>query len=212
LADSLVYFAIYPHFAAWSRWLKYNYITHEVSIYKEADPRLFTPEVSCLNKTLAEYESCDWRDSTNVRLLVNNIANSGISNYFTLGFLSKTYLEYYKLPGTALVYAGKLIEKYPDIPAGYFLKGQAFELIQNYEQAVINYLKAAECKINCEYYLALSYEHLAYSYSALKKDKEAVTYAVKALNIHNQYWIPDWYMDNIKKLEIIAGNEPGKKL
>ena len=43
LADSTVYFTYYAHFAAWNRWLKYNYITRTVSIYRETDPRLHDP-------------------------------------------------------------------------------------------------------------------------------------------------------------------------
>jgi hypothetical protein len=203
LADSTVYFAIYPHFAAWSRWLKYNYITREVSAFKEADPRLSGPLVSKLNNIFAETESCDWRDSSSVRSLVNNVLDSHIENYFSLSFLSKTYLDYYENPSEAAKYAQKLIDKYPDIITGYFQRGRAYEEQNQYKEAIEQYQQALGCKISCEYYLAGTYEHLALSNYSLKNKDLAAEYAAKALAIHNQYWIPDHLTDKIQKLEKI---------
>jgi hypothetical protein len=203
LADSTIYFACYPHFAAWSRWLKYNYITRDVSVYKEADPRLYSPLVAQLNKIFTDLESCDWRDSSNVRSLVNNIADSQIDNYFSGSFLSKTYLNYYNLPSESKIFSDRLIAKYPDIATGYYYKGRALEAEQKYDEAVLLYTKAVDCRINCEFFLAEAYEHLALSYSSLADKDRAAEFAVKALSIHGKYWIPENMNERIRTLENI---------
>ena len=100
-----------------------------------------------------------------------------------------------------MVYAQKLIDKYPDIITGYYQKGRALETENKLEEAVAVYLFALGCKINCEYYQAETYEHLALSNTKLNNKETAANYASKALAIHNQYWIPDHLKDRIKALE-----------
>ena len=203
LADSTIYFTYYSHFAAWNRWLKYNYITHKVSVYKEADPRLSDPFLSKLNAVYKDYEALDWRDSSNVRSVMNSIKKSQIENYFALSTLAQKYLDYYKNPEESKIYAQKLIEKYPDIVTGYFEKGRAFEKQKLYSEAVKQFQLAIESKINCELYLAQAFEHLAISYIALNEKEMAAEYAGKSLDIYNQYWTPEHLKANVEKLESI---------
>jgi tetratricopeptide (TPR) repeat protein len=201
LVDSTVFFSYYAHYAAWNRWLKYNYSTREVSIYKEADPRLSDPFLAKLNDVYGKTEACDWRDSANVRSLVNAVAGSGINNYFTLDFLSTKYLNYYHLPAQARIYADRMIEKYPDIITGYFNRGRALEAENKPEEAINKYMQALASKIQCEYYLAATYERLALTYASLGKKNQAAEYAAKSLDIHKQYWVPDHLKERIQKLE-----------
>jgi hypothetical protein len=203
LADSTIYFACYPHYAAWSRWLKYNYYTHKVSVFQEANPRLSSPLITRMNKMLTEYESCDWRDSSNVRSLVHAVIASGIENYFSLDFLSTTYLNYYKSPEQAEMYADALIEKYPDIITGYYDKGRALDEEKKYDKAISEYHRALDTKIQCEYYLAVTNERLALSYYSIGNKVLASEYASKALEIHTQYWISDYMEERIQMLEKI---------
>lgn len=203
LADSTIYFTCYAHFAAWNRWLKYNYITGEVSIYKEADSRLNDPFISKLNELYEKIEACDWRDSTDVRSLVTSIGNSKIENYFSLDFLAWTYRDYYKLPSESMVYVDKLIEKYPDIITGHYNKGRALEAEKKYDEAVVEYLRALESNIQCEYYQVETDEHLALIYHSLGNMDRAAEFAKKALNIHRRSWIPDYMNERIQKLEKI---------
>ncbi len=203
LADSSVYFTYFAHFAAWNRWLKYNYVTHEVSVYKEADPRLSDPALAMLNEIYGKTESCDWRDSSNVRTLVNTIVESGVKNYFTLDFLSTTYLNYYHTPAQAKIYADMLIEQYPDIITGYYTKGRALESENRMDEAVAAYSLALKSNIQCEYYQAETNEHLALTYYSLGKKDIAAEYADKSLYIQRQYWIPDYLDGRIQRLEKI---------
>ena len=203
LADSTIYFACHPHFAAWSRWLKYNCISRKVSVYREADPRLFSPDLSVMNKLFEAVESCDWRDSSNVRFLVNAIADSQIDNYFCLSFLSRTVLDYYKNPPEALKYAQKLVNAYPDVITGYFLNGRAYEEQKRHGEAIEQYRLALGCKIQCEYFLAGTCEHLALLNFSLGNQGLAAEYAERALAIHNQYWIPEHLNKRIQELEEI---------
>ena len=203
LADSTVYFTCYAHFAAWNRWLKYNYITREVTVYREADPKLYDPYISTLNEIYGKTETCDWRDSLNVRSLVNTIIESSIKNYFTLDFLSTAYLNCYHVPVKANLYADTLIERYPDIITGYFDKGQALESENKFGEAIAEYMHALGSKIQCEYYQAETNEHLALAYYSLGKWDAAAAYAAKALAIHRQYWIPDYLKERVQKLEKI---------
>lgn len=204
LADSTIYFTYYTHYAAWNRWLKYNYITHQVSLFKEPDPRLNDPLLIRLNEIYKDYETCDWRDSSSVGSLMNLIINSHIENYFTLDFLSWKYRDYYNLAAEALVYSQKLIDKYPDIATGYYNKGRALEMENKYQEAIDAYLLAVDSKLNCDYFLAESYEHIAFLYTNLNKKEVAAGYAIKALTIDNQYWIPDYMKKRIKDLEEIS--------
>jgi hypothetical protein len=203
LADSTIYFTYYAHYAAWNRWLKYNYGTRKVSVYKEADPRLSDPFLAKLNELYGKYEACDWRDTSNVRSLVNTVIQSGIHNYFTLDFLSTTYLDNYHSPAQARMYAEILIDKYPDIVTGYYEKGRALEAEKKYEEAISEYMRALDSKIQCEYYLAAVNERLALAHHHLGEKDVASRYAVKALDIHTQYWIPSHLNQRIRTLEKI---------
>lgn len=203
LADSTIYFTYYGHYAAWNRWLKYNYITHKVSVYKEADSKLNDPFLAKLNNIYGKYEACDWRDSSNVRSLVNSVIESQIENYFSLYFLSRTYLDYYKMYAQSMTYTQKLIDKYPDIITGYFQKGRVLEQQKDYNGAINQYKLAFKCKINCEYFLAGTFEHLAILYTNINEKELAKEYADKSLYIYNQYWMPDHLKENIRKLESI---------
>jgi hypothetical protein len=204
LADSTIYFTYYPHFAAWNRWLKYNCITHSVSVYKEADLRLRDPYLAELNDLYRINEACDWRDSSNVRSLLNSVLASRIHNYFSLDFLSTTYLKYYKSPEQAIIYADMMIEKYPDIITGYYNKGRALDEENNYNEAIIEYNCALKSKIQCEYYQATTNERLAVIHYALGNKDNAAAYAARALEIHEQYWIPEGMKERIQKLENIT--------
>jgi tetratricopeptide (TPR) repeat protein len=203
LADSTIYFTYYAHYAAWNRWLKYNYITRNVSVYKEADPRLSDPFLAKLNDMYGKYEACDWRDSSNVRSLMNTVIESGIRNYFSLNFLSSTYLDRYHSPFLAKMYADMLIEKYPDIITGYYQKGRALEAENKVDEAITEYMHALESNIQCEYYVAATCEHLALSHYSIGKKDQAAEYAAKSLDIHAQYWIPEHLKERIQKLEKI---------
>ena len=203
LADSTIYFTYYAHFAAWNRWLKYNYITREVIVSREADPRLNDPFLIKLNELYGKTETCDWRNSSGVRSLVTTLCNSRIENYFSLDFLAWTYRDYYKLPVESMQYADKLIEKYPDIITGYYNKGRDLEAEKNYREAIVEYMRALESKIQCEYYLAETDEHLALLYSFFGQKEAAAGYAAKALDIQSQYWIPEYLKERILKLEAI---------
>ena len=154
-----------------------------------------------LNGIYGEIETCDWRDSANVRSLVNTITQSGLENYFTLDFLSTTYLNYYHVPVQARIYADALIDKYPDIITGYYNKGRALEAENKPGKAIAEYVRALGTRIQCEYYQAETHERLALAYSALGEKDVAVDYATKALDIHRQYWIPDYLNERIRKLE-----------
>jgi hypothetical protein len=203
LTDSTVYFTYYPHYAAWNRWLKYNYVTHQVSVYKEADPKLSNPILTKLNIIYKEYELCDWRDSSNVRSMLNAIEKSEIENYFSLTTLSQTYLDYFKNPARSIIYAQKLIEKYPDVITGYYQKGRVYEEQKLYKEAIEQYKLAYNSKINCEQILVMTYEHLALSYFYNNEKNLASEYSGKALNRYSQYWTPDYLKERIKKLKSI---------
>ncbi|MGA3286875.1 MAG: hypothetical protein ABSD46_05590 [Bacteroidota bacterium] len=203
LADSTIYFTYYPHYAAWNRWLKYNYATHTVSIYKEADSRLSAPFLTKFIDMYGTYEACDWRDSSNVRSLVNTVIGLRIHNYFSLDFLSTTYLKYYKSPAQAKIYADMMIEKYPDIITGYYNKGRALDEENSYNEAITEYQRALKSKIQCEYYQATTNERLAVIHYSLGIKDAAAAYAARALEIHKQYWIPEGLKERIQKLENI---------
>jgi tetratricopeptide (TPR) repeat protein len=100
-------------------------------------------------------------------------------------------------------YADKLIEKYPDIITGYYNKGRDLEAEKNYREAIVEYMRALESKIQCEYYLAETDEHLALLYSFFGQKEAAAGYAAKALDIQSQYWIPEYLKERILKLEAI---------
>ncbi len=204
LADSTVYFACNRHYAAWSRWLKYNFATRQVNIYREAEPRLSSPALARVMAMFTEYETCDWRDSSNVRKLMNTILRSGIINYFTLDFLSTTYLNYYHAPGPATVYADLLIGRYPDVITGYYNKGRSLEAENRADEAIGEYTRALKSTIQCDYYLAETDEHLALMYHSIGKDTFAREYAARALDLNKQYWIPEYMNERIQKLEAIT--------
>ncbi len=207
LSDSSVYIAYNTSFAASGRWLKYNYITRKVSVYKEPNTKNEQAIDAKFKDICNDLVNYDWRDSISTRNLVNKIESSNTEDYYFLSFLSSKYLDYYKMPSKAMIYANRLITKYPDVATGYYKKGLILERQNQYNEAIIEYKKALDCKINCDYYMALAYEHLAFTYVNLGNNDYAKEYAIKALEINNQYWIPTWFNEKIDKLNKIAKKE-----
>jgi len=204
LSDSSVYITYNNSYAASGRWLIYNYITREVSVYKEPDTKKKQIVDTNFKDICNDLVNCDWRDSTSTRNLVNKMENSNIDNYLFLRILSGQYLDHYNKPDKAMKYANRLITVFPDVETGYYNKGLILEKQKKYNEAIIEYKKALDCKINCDYSMALAYEHLAFAYENIGSNDYAKEYAIKALEINNQYWIPTWFNERIDKLKKIA--------
>ena len=64
-------------------------------------------------------------------------------------------------------------------------------------------MRALDSNIQCEYYQAETDEHLALVYHSLGNTDRAAEFTEKALDIHRQYWIPDYMNENIQMLEKI---------
>ncbi|MBD3322078.1 MAG: hypothetical protein GF350_13350 [Chitinivibrionales bacterium] len=199
-----IYFAIYPYYAAWSRWYVYDMQNNLLEIYKEADSRLLHPR-------LKSYSEFYWKDMflvhksrENVKRYKKELENLQVMNLWSM----KTLFAYSRILGNndqAKMYADKIIEQYPDIATGYRLKGDIFAEEKRLSKAAEAYEQGLKKEIITLPEKARIWYALAHIFHSREKESEARKYATKAIAIYDRYHISDDSKREIRKLRDISG-------
>ena len=198
--NNAIYFSYHPHYAGWSRWMKYNYETKDVTLYKEADQRLNHPEVINFIELHRNSERLNWKKKSEMKEFTTEIEKSGMQNLWALTELRWLYNETEDDTKVKEI-IDKIILKYPDFGFGYRYEGYLYKEEKNYEDAIDCFLKALDAQINTDYERARLYSELAPLYDLIGKRSESKNYATKAIDLYKSYWVPDWLEKQIKQLE-----------
>ncbi|KPK74469.1 MAG: hypothetical protein AMJ89_06235 [candidate division Zixibacteria bacterium SM23_73] len=198
--SNAIYFSYHPYYAGWSRWIKYDYETNDVTLYKEADQRLNHPDVINLVELFEKSQMLNWKKKSEMKEFATEIEKSGIENLLTLRLL---YSLCNQTGDTAKAkeIADKIILKYPDVGVGYSYEGYLLKQKKNYHDAINYYQKALDAQINTDYEKARLYSELAFLYDLIGKRIESKAYATKAIDLYESYWVSDWLRKQINKLE-----------
>lgn len=198
--SSAIYLSYHPYYAGWSRWMKYDYETNDVTVYKEADERLNHPDVVNFVELLEKSQRLNWKKKSETKEFATEIEKSGIENLWALTELRWLYNETGD-DTKAKEIIDRIILKYPDFGFGYRYEGYLHKQKKNYQDAINCFLKALDASINTDYEKVRLYSELAFLYDLIGKRAESRSYATKALDLYRSYWVPDWFKKQINKLE-----------
>jgi len=198
--NGAVYFAVHPHYAAWSRWIRYQYRTGEISVYKPKDERLGDPRIRKFLELKAKFNSFDRNDPSLIAGLSLELERSNLDNAWALDWLCSLDIEKSDWPKAA-GFADRLMEKYPDLGLGYARKARVLKGLSKDEEAIEYYRKALAAPLANEYEKAYWFEALAWLYQKAGNRGQALENAGKSLDLFNEFGRPPGMDARIRQLE-----------
>ncbi len=198
--NSTVYFAYGAPYAAFSRWIAYNYEADEVSIYKDEDERLNDPEIIEYIELEKRWKDVDWNNNEELQQMAHEIENESEENFWTLHNSCWAWNALGN-PEKAEAIINRQIEKYPELLTGYtnmgFLcmdQGKHGEAIEYYEKALDAPITNDRKKLYC-------YEQLADAYAEIGDEAKSKYYYLKVLDYYKRYWIPKQSREQVNRIE-----------
>jgi hypothetical protein len=158
--NRMVYFAYGAPYAAFSRWIAYNYETDEVSVYKGADERMRSPEFAEYVELERRWKDVDWDNNEQLRQMAREIENATVENFWTL---HNSCWAWNGLGNQerAKEIIERQIEKYPAFLSSYTNMGFLYMAQEKYDDAIAYYEKALDAPITNERKRMYCYEQLA---------------------------------------------------
>jgi tetratricopeptide (TPR) repeat protein len=196
-----IYFATNTHYAAWSRWIKYNTLIDEVSVYREPSPRLIDPGIRQFLKLREKLDTVDYQNDQELDDWGKELEASKLDNLWVLERLTRLYLFFKKDLRKAWIYAEKLMKKYPDLEAGYRYAAEYFRLQHKIEQALTYYRKALNCPLKNLYIEAYLYEMLALVSEDSGSLDDSRRFARNALDLYTRYGTRKYMQERISELK-----------
>jgi len=196
-----IYFAAGTHYAAWSRWIKYNILTDEVSVFRGQAPELGDIGVKEFLELREKFETIDYESERELTEWAEELERSNLDNIWILERLARLYLFFKKDLKRAWVSAEKLMDKYPDFEAGYRYAAEYFRLQHKMEQALAYYRKALNCPLKNPYVEAYLYEMLASVSKDIGSLDDARRFARNALDLYSRYGTRPYMQERISKLK-----------
>jgi tetratricopeptide (TPR) repeat protein len=204
--NSTVYLAYGAPYAAFSRWIAYNYETDEVSVYKDEDERLHDPgfvEYVALEK---KWEDVDWDNNDELRQMAHEIENASEENFWTL---HNSCWAWNALgdPEKAEAIINRQIEKYPDFLTGYTNMGFLCIDQERYNEAIEYYKAALNAPITNDRKRLYCYEQLAGVYAEIGDEVKSMECNRNALDLYERYFVPKQSSGNVDKIREILGEK-----
>ena len=195
-----VYFAFGAPYAAFSRWIAYDYSTDEIYVYKEEDERIHDPDFVEYVNLERRWEDVDWDDDDELRNMVSDIENVSAENFWTL---HQSCWAWNALGNTVRAEAiiNRQIEKYPDFLSGYTNMGFLYMDQGNFDKAIEYYERALDAPITNDRKKLYCYEQLAAAYSEIGNVSKALDYYRAALDFYNRYYIPKHAREKVDMIE-----------
>jgi tetratricopeptide (TPR) repeat protein len=200
--NSTVYFAYGAPYAAFSRWIAYNFETDEVSIYKDEDERMHDPDVVAYMELEKRWRDVDWENKDELRQMAHEIEEAPVENFWTLhnSCWAWNALEH---PEKTEAIINRQIEKYPDFLTSYTNMGFLYMNQEKYDEAIAYYEKALNAPIINDRKQLYCYEQLAAAYAEIGDEAKSMDCNRKALDLYERYFVPkqsSGNVDRIKKL------------
>lgn len=198
-----VYFAIHPHFAGWSNWIRYQYQSDEVQGFRAADGRLRSPRVEKFLELKKKLSSADLKAPSAPAALIRELESSGLDNAWALDWLFWLCFQA-KDPAKAERYVDRLIGKYPDLGLGYLRRAYLLKESGRDRQAIDCLRQALHAPLISEYERFFIYESMAWRQDTIGNGSEARRYAARAIDLIREYGAPPRMEMRIGELEKLA--------
>jgi tetratricopeptide (TPR) repeat protein len=194
-----VYFACGAPYAAFSKWIVYNYETDEVCVYKDEDDRLHDPgfvEYVALEK---KWKDVDWDNNDELRQMAEEIEKASEENFWTL---HNSCWAWNALgdPEKAEAIIRRQIEKYPDFLTGYTNMGFLCIDQERYNEAIEYYEAALNATMTNDRKRLYCYEQLAGVYAEIGDEVKSMECSRKALDLYERYFIPKQSSGNVDRI------------
>jgi tetratricopeptide (TPR) repeat protein len=198
--NSTVYFAYGAPYGAFSRWIKYNYETDEVSVYRNENERIRDSNFVKYVELEKRWNEVDWDDSEGLRQMVHEIEESSLENFW---MLHNSCWAWYNLGDSAKAEAiiNRQIEKYPDILTSYTNMGFLCMYQKRYDEAIEYFERALGAPITNERKQMYCYEQLAAIYAEIGDKARLNDCYSRILGFYNRYWIPKQSMKEVNRIE-----------
>jgi len=199
-ANCTVYFAYGTTYGSFYRWLKYNYKTEEVSIYKNEDDRLHDPDVIEYMKLEKRWNNIDWENKDELQQMVYEIEQLSVENFWTLHNSCWAWYNLGKYEKVKEI-INRQIEKYPDFLSSYSNMGFFYMYQKNYEEAINYFKKSLDTRITNESKQMYCYEQLAAIYTEIGDVTKSKDCYSRVLDYYNRYWIPEQSREEVNRIE-----------
>ncbi len=198
-ANSTVYFAFGAPYAAFSRWIAFDYDTDEVSVYRDEDERLRDPEVIEYVELEKRWRDVDWEDADGLRQMLDEMERVSAENIWTLYTSCWAWNALGDTEKTEAI-INRQIERYPDYQTVFtnmgFLRmdqGRVDEAVEYYEKALNAPVTNDRKRLYCN-------EQLATAYAGIGDETKSADHYRKALDLYNKYWIPKRSREQVDKI------------
>jgi tetratricopeptide (TPR) repeat protein len=195
-----VYFAYGAPYAAFSRWIAFNYKTNEVSVNKDEDERLGDPDFVEYVELEKRWKDVDWDNNDKLRQMTHEIEQTSIENFWTL-HSSCWACNALGNPEKAEVIINRQLEKYPDFQTGYANMGFLYMNQEKHDEAIEYYEWALVAPITNDRKRLYCYEQLAAAYADVGDQINSLECYRKALDLYNSYWIPENMIERVNEIE-----------
>jgi tetratricopeptide (TPR) repeat protein len=204
--NSTVYFAYGAPYAGFSRWIAYNYMTDEVSVYKNEDERLHDHDFVEYVELEKRWKGVDWHNEDDLRQMAREIEQASAENFWTL-HNSCWACNALGGPEEAEAIINRQIEKYPDLQTVYTNMGFLYMKQQKYNEAIEYYEKALGARITNDRKRLYCYEQLATAYAEIGDEAKLLECYRNAVDLYRRYWIPQDLMGNVNEMERLLRDE-----
>ena len=203
--NSTVYFAYGAPYAAFSRWIAYNYKTDEVFVYINEDERLLDPDFIEYVQLEKRWKDVDWDNNNELQQMAEEIEHVSAENFWTL-YMACWAWNALEEPAKAEAIIDRQIEKYPDFLTGYTNMGFLYMDQGRFDEAIEYYKRALDAPIINDRKKLYCYEQLAAAYSEIDDESAALDCYRAALDFSKRYWIPKQSREKVHMMEKKLGN------
>jgi tetratricopeptide (TPR) repeat protein len=188
--NSTVFFAYGAPYAAFSKWIAYNYETDEVSVYKDEDERMHDPDVVKYMELEKRWKDVNWGNNEELRQMVHEIEKASVENFWTLHNSCWAWNGLGDQERTEAI-INRQIERYPDFLTSYTNMGFLYMNQEKYEEAIACYEKALAAPISNDRKRMYCYEQLAAAFAEIGDEAKVMDCNRKALELYERYFVPN---------------------
>jgi len=203
--NSMIYFAYGAPYAAFSRWIAYDYETDVVSVYKNEDERLHNPDFVEYVKLEKRWKDVDWDNNDELQQMAEEIEHISAENFWTLHMLCWAWNAFGKSERAEAI-INRQIEKYPDFLTGYTNMGFLYMNQGRFDEAIEYYRRALDAPITNDRKKLYCYEQLAAAYSEIGDESRVLVFYRKALGLYTSYYVPKQARDKVNRIEVQLRN------
>jgi len=200
-----VYFTYGASYAAFSRWIAYDYEADRVFVYKKEEARLHDPDFIEYVELEKRWQDVDWENSDELQDMAHEIEQASVENFWTLHMSCWAWNALENSEKTEAI-INRQIEKYPHMLTSYSNMGFFCMYQKIYDEAIEWFNRALDAPITNDRKQMYCYEQLAHCYAEMGDETKSRDCYSKVLEFYNRYWIPEQSREEVNRIEELLRN------